>query len=64
MIWRGLRISRWFYQAEIDSKQSRTLAEEIGGQAEMIAPLDPDYIGNLHKTALTFRRVLQQAQGE
>lgn len=48
-----------FYQAEIDSKQSRTLAEEIGGQAEMIAPLDPDYISNLLKTAQTFARVLQ-----
>ncbi|NLN87884.1 MAG: zinc ABC transporter solute-binding protein [Syntrophomonadaceae bacterium] len=48
-----------FYQAEIDSKQSRTLAAEIGGQAEMIAPLDPDYIDNLHKMALTFQRVLQ-----
>ncbi|MEQ8199853.1 MAG: zinc ABC transporter substrate-binding protein [Syntrophomonadaceae bacterium] len=53
-----------FYQAEIDSKQSRTLAAEIGGQAEMIAPLDPDYIGNLHKTALTFKRVLEQSQEE
>ncbi|HRY12783.1 MAG TPA: zinc ABC transporter substrate-binding protein [Syntrophomonadaceae bacterium] len=61
---RAQNIKVVFYQAEIDSKQSRTLAEEIGGQAEMIAPLDPDYIGNLHKTALTFRRVLQQAQGE
>lgn len=48
-----------FYQAEIDSKQSRTLAEEIGGQAEMIAPLDPDYINNLRKTAQTFARVLK-----
>lgn len=48
-----------FYQAEIDSKQSRTLAEEIGGQAEMIAPLDPDYIDNLRKTAQTFARVLK-----
>jgi len=47
-----------FYQAEIDSKQSRTLAEEIGGQAEMIAPLDPDYINNLRKTSQTFARVL------
>ena len=59
---RAQNIKVVFYQAEIDSKQSRTLAAEIGGQAEMIAPLDPDYIGNLHKTALTFQRVLQQAQ--
>ena len=59
---RAQNIKVVFYQAEIDSKQSRTLAAEIGGQAEMIAPLDPDYIANLHKTALTFQRVLQQAQ--
>jgi zinc transport system substrate-binding protein len=49
-----------FYQAEIDSKQSRTLAAEIDGQAEMVAPLDPDYINNLEKTAQTFARVLAQ----
>lgn len=48
-----------FYQAEVDNKQSRTLAQEIGGQAEMVAPLDPDYIGNLEKIALTFRAALQ-----
>jgi len=61
---RAQNIKVVFYQAEIDSKQSRTLAAEIGGQAEMIAPLAPDYIGNLHKTALTFQRVLEQAQEE
>lgn len=48
-----------FYQAEIDSKQSHTMAAEIGGQAEMIAPLDPDYINNLQKTVQTFARVLR-----
>ncbi len=49
-----------FYQAEIDSKQSRTLAAEIGGQAEMVAPLDPDYINNMEKIAQTFARVMRQ----
>lgn len=48
-----------FYQAEIDSKQSQSLAAEIGGQTEMIAPLDPDYINNLEKMARTFARVLK-----
>lgn len=36
-----------FCQEEIDSKQSRALAEEIGGRTELIAPLAPDYIRNL-----------------
>lgn len=48
-----------FYQAEMDSKQARTLAAEIGGQTEMIAPLDPDYINNLEKIAQTFARVMR-----
>lgn len=56
---RSQNIKVVFYQAEIDSKQSRTLAEEIGGQSEMIAPLDPDYIGNLEKTARTFKQAMQ-----
>lgn len=49
-----------FYQAEIDSKQAHTLAAELGGQAQMIAPLDPDYVNNLEKIAQTFARVLGQ----
>ncbi len=48
-----------FYQAEIDSAQSRTLAEEIGGTTEQVAPLAPDYIDNLRKIANTFKNVLQ-----
>ncbi|WP_054695479.1 metal ABC transporter solute-binding protein, Zn/Mn family [Syntrophomonas palmitatica] len=40
-----------FYQAEMDSKQAKTLARELNGQAELIAPLAPDYIENLRKTA-------------
>ncbi len=49
-----------FYQAEIDSKQAQTLAQELGGKAELIAPLAPDYIDNLQKIALTFAKVLQE----
>lgn len=47
-----------FYQAEVDSKQSRTLAEEINGQTEMISPLAPDYIANMEKISTTFARTL------
>ncbi|MDD4569174.1 MAG: zinc ABC transporter substrate-binding protein [Tepidanaerobacteraceae bacterium] len=39
------------YQAEIDSKQSRLIASEIGGKAVQIVPLDPNYIDNLKKIA-------------
>lgn len=47
-----------FYQAEIDSKQSKTFADEIGGKTELIAPLSPDYIENLEKIANVFKQVL------
>ncbi|MFI3206494.1 MAG: zinc ABC transporter substrate-binding protein [Clostridia bacterium] len=36
-----------FYQAEIDSSQSQTFADEIGGETTMLEPLSPDYIDNL-----------------
>lgn len=49
-----------FYQAEMDSKQAQTLAQELGGEAQLIAPLAPDYIDNLRKTASTFAQVLQK----
>jgi len=45
-----------FYQAEIDSKQSKSLAEEIGGKVEMVEPLAPDYIENLKKIANAFKK--------
>lgn len=47
-----------FYQAEMDSKQARTLAQELDGEARLIAPLAPDYIDNLRQTAQTFTHVL------
>lgn len=40
-----------FYQSEIDSRQSRILAAEIGGKAVMISPLASDYIENLKNIA-------------
>jgi len=49
-----------FYQAEMDSKQAETLAQELGGEAELIAPLAPNYIDNLGKTAKTFASVLSK----
>lgn len=48
-----------FYQAEIDSKQSKTLASEIGGKAEMVEPLSPEYTNNLKKMAETFKKAME-----
>ncbi|UNC93924.1 zinc ABC transporter substrate-binding protein [Candidatus Contubernalis alkalaceticus] len=48
-----------FYQKEIDSKQSEALAEELGGRTEQVAPLSPDYIGNLEKFAATLKAVME-----
>lgn len=36
-----------FYQAEIDSSQSQTFAQEIGGRTMQLSPLAADYIQNL-----------------
>lgn len=47
-----------FYQAEVDSRQSKAFAEEIGGRSVMLEPLAYDYIGNLEKMADVFREVL------
>lgn len=38
-----------FYQAEIDSRQSRAMAEQIGGRVQKLEPLAPDYIANLKR---------------
>jgi zinc transport system substrate-binding protein len=48
-----------FYQAEIDSKQSRVIAEEIEGNTKEIAPLAPNYIENIEKMANTFSKALK-----
>ena len=36
-----------FYQEEIDSSQSKTFADEIGGMAVKLEPLSADYVDNL-----------------
>jgi zinc transport system substrate-binding protein len=36
-----------FFQAEIDSRHSEVIAEEIDGKAVEISPLSPDYIDSL-----------------
>ncbi len=48
-----------FYQAEIDSQQTKAFAESIGGHAEQVAPLAADYINNLDKTAQTFAKIMK-----
>ncbi len=48
-----------FYQEEIDSSQSEAFAQEIGGKAVRLSPLDADYIGNLKKMAETMAEVMQ-----
>lgn len=49
-----------FYQAEMDGRQAKTLAREIGGEAELIAPLAADYIENLHRIGRLFSHALAQ----
>jgi zinc transport system substrate-binding protein len=44
-----------FYQAEIDSRQSKAFAEEIGGVTIQLEPLSEDYLGNLKRMAQAFR---------
>ncbi|WP_229234887.1 metal ABC transporter solute-binding protein, Zn/Mn family [Candidatus Methanoliparum sp. LAM-1] len=48
-----------FYQASITSKQAETIAEEIGGYAEQVDPLAPDYIENLEKIAAALAAALK-----
>lgn len=48
-----------FYQAETDSSQSVAYAEEIGGEAAMLAPLSGDYINNLRTMAKTMAEAMK-----
>ena len=48
-----------FYQEDIDGRQSRTFAEELGGQAEKVSPMATDYVENLLRMAKTFAMVLK-----
>lgn len=47
------------YQAQIDSKQSQSIAEELGGKTVQLDPLAPDYIKNMKKMAHTFKSVME-----
>lgn len=55
---KGKNIKAIFYQAEIDSRQSQAIAEEIGGKTIQVAPLAADYIKNLQKIAEVFKDIL------
>jgi zinc transport system substrate-binding protein len=48
-----------FYQEEIDSSQSQSFAEEIGGKTIQLAPLAADYINNLKNMAETMAEVME-----
>ncbi len=48
-----------FYQAEFDSQQAETIAQEIGGEVVKVEPLSSDYLENLKKIANTFKEVLK-----
>jgi zinc transport system substrate-binding protein len=52
-----------FYQEEIDSKQAKALAEEIGGKTTALAPLAADYENNLIKMAQTIASSVKNNPG-
>lgn len=47
------------YQAEINSKQSQVIADEIGATTIMVQPLAPDYIDNMNRMVELFRKLLR-----
>jgi len=53
-------ISNVFYQAEIDSKKTRAVAEELGGDTIKLNPLAEDYINNIDHIAQKFFEVLSE----
>lgn len=44
-----------FHQAEVDSKQAKTFADEIDGNTKLIEPLSPNYMENLQIISDTFK---------
>lgn len=48
-----------FYQAEIDSKQSKAFAQELDGKTVELKPLAPNYIENMKKMANTLKSVME-----
>lgn len=49
---KGLKVI--FYQAQVDSRQSKAFAQEVGGKAVMLDPLSETYLGNLESMAEAF----------
>lgn len=54
---KGIKII--FYQEDIDGRQSRTFAEELGGRAEKISPMASDYVDNIRRMARSFAEGLK-----
>jgi len=57
---KGKNIKVVFYQAEHDSKQAKTIAEELNGKTVLLDPLAPNYLENMYKIAETFADILSQ----
>ena len=53
-------ISSVFYQAEIDSKKTRAIAEELNGETIQLNPLAENYLENISDLAAVFARVLEE----
>ncbi len=53
------KIKAIFYQEEISSAQAQAFAEEIDGQTIQLAPLSPDYLGNLQRMAAVLAEVVR-----
>ena len=53
------KIKAIFYQAEVDSSQSKAYAEEIGGKTIKLEPLAADYINNLKAMAKVMSEVME-----
>jgi zinc transport system substrate-binding protein len=54
---KGIKIV--FYQEEMDSKQARVLADEIGGQVQEVGEMSSDYIATWQKMAATFTAAMK-----
>ena len=54
---KGIKII--FYQEDIDGRQSRTFAEELGGRAEKISPMATNYVDNIRQMARSFAEGLK-----
>jgi zinc transport system substrate-binding protein len=48
-----------FYQEEMDSRQSKAFADELGGKTVQLSPLAADYIENLKQMADTIAEAMR-----